>query len=160
MGRSVSFDALSYKPVAAGVSQAPITGGDTHKMSAQLLRIDPGAKLEASVPEGSDGYLFMLTGAGRIAVDGAEKAIERESFASVAEKRRFSLANSSDQPAEIIYVLAPPPGSQREHEGLAEPLQVISRQRAHHLHRRSEEEPPLFRFEGSVQVRARSRHDR
>ncbi len=130
MGRSVSFGALSYKPVAVGVSEAPITGGDTRKMSAQLLRIDPGGKLEASVPEGSDGYLFMLTGAGRIAVDGSEKPIERESFAAVGEKRKFSLANSSDRPAEIVYVLAPPPGSQREHKGLAEPLQVISRANA------------------------------
>jgi hypothetical protein len=78
LGRSVAFDSLPYKPVAAGVAEAPITTTDVSKMSARVVRLDPGATLEATVPEGSDGYVFMLTGNGRIAVDGSEKAIERE----------------------------------------------------------------------------------
>jgi quercetin dioxygenase-like cupin family protein len=127
MGRSVSFGSLSYKPVGAGACEAPITAGDLRKMSAQMFRVDPGARLDATVPEGSDGYLFMLTGNGRIAVNGSEKTIERESFAAVGEKQKFSLANASGQPAEILYVLAPPPGSPREHQGLAEPLTVTPR---------------------------------
>ena len=127
MGRSVTFDSLSYQPVAPGVAQAPITAADLRKMSAQLFRIDPGSRLEVTVPEGSDGYLFMLTGAGRIAVNGSDKAIERESFAAVGEKQKFSLANSSGTMAEVVYVLAPPSGSPREHKGLGEPLAVTSR---------------------------------
>jgi len=127
LGRSVTFGFLPYRPVAAGVSEAPITTGDLSKMSAQLVRVEPGARLEASVPDGSDGYLFMLTGSGRIAVDGSEAAIERESFAAIGEMQTFLLANASDEPAEVVYVLAPPPGSLREHAGLSQPLTVTSR---------------------------------
>jgi mannose-6-phosphate isomerase-like protein (cupin superfamily) len=127
MGRSVSFASLSYKPAGAGVAQAPITAGDLRKMSAQFIRIDPGAKLETSVPEGSDAYLFTLTGAGRIAANGIETEIARETFAALGETQTFSLANRSSEPAEIVYVLAPPPGAPREHEGLTEPFAVIAR---------------------------------
>jgi quercetin dioxygenase-like cupin family protein len=72
----------------------------------------------------------MLTGTGRITVDGNEKPIECESFAAVGERRVLSLVNSSDKLAEIVYVLAPPPGSAQEHKGLAEPLIVTSRANA------------------------------
>jgi quercetin dioxygenase-like cupin family protein len=96
-------------------------------MSAQFFRLEPGAKLESTVPEGSDGYLFLLTGAGRIAVDGQEETIERESFAALGERRAFSLVNSTNQPAALVYVLAPPPGATSEHKGLAEPITVTSR---------------------------------
>jgi len=99
-------------------------------MSAQVFRLEPGAKLETTVPDGSDGYLFMLTGAGRIAVNGAEKSIAPESFAAIAERGALSLVNSSDKVAEAVYVLAPPPGSPREHKGLAEPIAVTSRANA------------------------------
>jgi mannose-6-phosphate isomerase-like protein (cupin superfamily) len=117
-------------PVSAGVSQAPITAADVRKMSARVFRVDPRAKLEASVPEGSDGYLFMLTGEGKITVGGAEKPFECESFATIGEKNTFSLVNVSDKPAELIYVLAPPPGSAREHGGLAETFTITSRAKA------------------------------
>ena len=127
MGRSVTFGSLSYKPVKAGVAEAPITAGDVSRMSAQLVRVDPGARFEALVPGGSDGYLFMLTGAGRIAVGFDEIQIDCESFAAVSERNGFSLLNSSATPAEVVYVLAPPQGSPREHPGLAQPLAVISR---------------------------------
>jgi quercetin dioxygenase-like cupin family protein len=127
LGRCVTFGSMSYRPVGAGVAASPITTGDLDKMAARFFRIDPGAKLEDTVPEGSDGYLFMLTGNGRIAVNGTEKPIERESFAAVSEQNTFSLANQSSAPIEIVYVLAPPPGSPREHTGLAEPLAVTSR---------------------------------
>jgi quercetin dioxygenase-like cupin family protein len=127
LGRSVTFASLSYKAVAAGVSEAPITNGDLGKMSAQFFRLEPGAKLDTTVPEGSDGYLFMITGAGRIAVDGTEKAIDCESFAAVAERCALSLVNSSKEAAEVVYVLAPPPGSPREHKGLGEPITVTAR---------------------------------
>ena len=60
------------------------------------------------MPDGSDAYLFMLTGTGRIAANGTETDIARESFAVVGETRTFSLANPSVVPAEIVYVLAPP----------------------------------------------------
>lgn len=130
MGRSVTFDSLPYKPLAAGVFGAAITAGDLSKMSAQLVRVEPGATFETTVPKESDGYLFMLSGSCRIAVSGAEKILEPETFAAVGEKQKFVLTNSSASPAEVIYVLAPPPGAPREHKGLAGPMGVISRAQA------------------------------
>jgi len=127
LGRSVTFASLSYAPMAAGVARAPITAGDVRKMAAQSLRLDPGARLVATVPEGSDLYLFMLAGAGRIAVDGTGAPIACESFAAVAEGQTFTLANTTGQPAEIVHVLAPPPGAPRQHAGLAAPLAVTAR---------------------------------
>ena len=127
VGRSVDFGSLSYRPAGAGVAAAAITTGDLRKMSAQMFRVDPGARLEATVPDGSDGYLFMLSGNGRIAVDGWEQTIARETFAAVAEGEKFALANAAGEPAEVLYVLAPPPGAPREHEGLAAPLAVTAR---------------------------------
>ncbi len=130
MGQSVNFSSLPYKAVAAGASQAQITGSDLKKMSASVFRVDPQAKLEVVVPDGSDGYLFMLTGQGKISVGGSEKTIDTDSFATIAEGNKFSVVNSSGGQAELIYVLAPPPGSPREHRGLAEALTVISRSQA------------------------------
>lgn len=130
MGRSVTFQSLPYQPIAAGVSEASITIGDLRRMAAQLFRLEPGAKLETVVPNGSDGYLFMLTGTGRITVDGNEKPIACESFAAIGEGCVLALVNSSDRLAELVYVLAPPPGSPQEHRGLAEAMTVISRTNA------------------------------
>jgi hypothetical protein len=89
VGRSVTFGSLTYKPVTAGVARAATTADDVRKMSAQVLRMDPGATLEASVPEGCDLYLFMLAAEGCIAVDGCEKLIATESFAAIGEGQSF-----------------------------------------------------------------------
>jgi quercetin dioxygenase-like cupin family protein len=127
VGRSVSFASLPHKPAGSGVAQASITVGDMRKMSAELYRLDPGAKMETTVPEGCDAYVFMLTGAGRIAANGTDAELARESFAAVGETQRFALTNKSAEAAEIVYVLAPPPGSPREHAGLPVPSTVITR---------------------------------
>src|ERR1700719_534512 len=96
-------------------------------MAAQVFRIAPGAELATSVPEGSDGYLFLLSGSGSIAVGAGRAAIEAETFVAVGEKQTFALANTASTPLDMVYVLAPPQGSAREHAGLADPLAVTSR---------------------------------
>jgi mannose-6-phosphate isomerase-like protein (cupin superfamily) len=127
MGRAVTFASLPSQPVAEGVSEAPITAGDVARMAAKLVRVAPGAAFATVVPEGCDSYLFMLTGDARIAVGGTERPVACESFAAVGETQAFRLVNASAVPAEIAYVLAPPPGAPREHPGLAAPLAVIAR---------------------------------
>src|ERR1700692_4562501 len=74
LGRAVTFASLPFRPVAPGGSAAPITERDVRKMAAQVFRIAPGAELATTVPEGSDGYLFLLSGSGAIAVDGRRAA--------------------------------------------------------------------------------------
>jgi mannose-6-phosphate isomerase-like protein (cupin superfamily) len=130
LGRAVTFASLPFRPVASGVSAAPITERDVRKMAAQVFRIAPGAELATSVPEGSDGYLFLLSGSGSIAVGAGRAAIEAETFVAVGEKQTFALANTASTPLDMVYVLAPPQGSAREHAGLADPLAVTSRNAA------------------------------
>ena len=130
MGRSVTFASLTYQPLATGVAAAPVTAGDVSRMSVRIIRIDPGARFDALVPGGSDAYLFVLTGHGRISVGTDERDIATESFAAVGERNGFSLLNPSAAPSEVVCVLAPPEGAAPEHAGLAAPLAVISRAQA------------------------------
>ena len=130
MGRVVTFDTLSFKPVANGISEAPITNGDLRKMAAKVIRVAPKATLNAAVPEGSDAYLLLLEGSGRIVAGGAEESIDRETFAAIREKENFTLANPSDKAIEAVFVLAPPPGSHGEHKGLSSALAVTARAKA------------------------------
>ena len=44
-----------------GVTRAPITH-EAREMAAELVRIAAGKRFDASVPRGSDGYLFVLAG--------------------------------------------------------------------------------------------------
>lgn len=127
MGRAVTFDNLQFQAAASGISEAPITDGDLRKMSARVIRLAPKATLKAAVPEGSDGYLFVLDGNGRIAAADAEQSIDRETFAAIRQSENFTLANSSAKPLEAIYVLAPPPGSPSGHKGLSSALTVTAR---------------------------------
>src|SRR2546422_4432054 len=62
MGRVITFAGLPYREAATGVKRAPITGGDMKEMSAEVIRVARGAALTEDVPEGSDRYLFTLTG--------------------------------------------------------------------------------------------------
>ena len=130
MGRAVTFDTLSFQPVATGVSEAAITTGDVEKMAAKFIQVAPKATLNAAVPEGSDAYLFLLEGSGHIAVGGAEEAINQETFAAIREKENYTLSNPSAKTIKAVFVLAPPPGSQSKHQGLSSALAVMSRANA------------------------------
>lgn len=127
MGRTVTFDTLPSKPRASGVSEAQITGVDVRRMAAKFIRIAPEGTLKEAVSEGSDAYIFLLEGSGRIAAGGLEQTIDRESLATIGEKETFTLSNPSDKAIEAVFVLAPPPGSPREHKGLSGALVVTPR---------------------------------
>src|SRR6185295_12258073 len=85
MGRVVDFEALPYRETAPGVRRAPITGGDMKEMSAEVVRLAPGATLAESVPRGSDVYLFTLTGAIDVSGAGSKRRVEQDSFVTVQE---------------------------------------------------------------------------
>ncbi|MCC6532700.1 MAG: cupin domain-containing protein [Burkholderiales bacterium] len=110
MGRMVDFSALAAGETGTAVTRAAITGPDTRHMSAELLRLAPGASVEATVPAGADLYLYALTGAFRIVYQGTTLEVAQDAFATLQEESAYALANGGTNAAEIISVLAPPPG--------------------------------------------------
>jgi mannose-6-phosphate isomerase-like protein (cupin superfamily) len=110
MGRVIDFAKLPYRETADGVRRAPITGADMTEMSAEVIRLAPGARLTESVPAGSDRYLFTLTGDATIAGRGRTQAMAEEAFATIQEGTELTVTNPSATETMLIGVLAPPAG--------------------------------------------------
>lgn len=107
MGRVVTFAELAGR-VDRGVTTAPITAGDTKEMAAEFVRVDPGTAWIATVPSGSDCYLFAIAGDATISAGTEAQAFRPQTFATVAEDVTFSVRNEGTIAAEIVKVLAPP----------------------------------------------------
>lgn len=133
MGRVVTFDGLSYRPIAPGVKRAPITGSEMKAMSAEVIRLGPGATLTESVPAGSDLYLFTLTGEVAVAAAGAKHTVVEEAFVTLQEGTSVTVANPGGAEATLIGVLAPPRDGARG--GFAGGVAVAARAttRVHHI---------------------------
>jgi mannose-6-phosphate isomerase-like protein (cupin superfamily) len=125
MGRVVTFAQLTPQK-SDGVGTAPITGNDVREMSASYVRLEAGKSWRDRVPEGSDCYLFVLSGNGTITSDDARHGISRESFTTVQEECGFAVENSSTAPLEMVRVLAPPNGG-RGLPGFHDKLRVADR---------------------------------
>jgi len=125
MGRVVTFAQLTPQK-SEGVGTAPITREDVREMSASYVRVETGKRWNDRVPDGSDCYLFVLNGSGAIASDDARHTVSRESFATIEEKRRFTVENNGADPLEMVRVLAPPNGG-RGIAGFSGKLRVAER---------------------------------
>jgi hypothetical protein len=79
VGRSITFADLSYRETVAGVKRAAITGGEMKETAAEVIRLEPGARLTESVPAGADRYLFTLTGGATVVGPGASHVMAQES---------------------------------------------------------------------------------
>jgi mannose-6-phosphate isomerase-like protein (cupin superfamily) len=126
MGRVVTFAQLTPQK-SHGVGTAAITRDDVREMSASYLRVEAGKSWSDRVPDGSDCYLFVIGGSGTVAADDVPHALARESFATIEQGRRFSVANDGTDPLEIVRVLAPPGGGGRGLAGFNEKLRVAER---------------------------------
>jgi mannose-6-phosphate isomerase-like protein (cupin superfamily) len=126
MGRVVTFTQLTPHK-SDGVGTAAITRDDVREMSASYVHLEAGKSWSDRVPDGSDCYLFVIGGSGTIVSDDARYALSRESFATVEEKRSFSVENNGTDPLEIVRVLAPPHGGGRGLPGFNEKLRVAGR---------------------------------
>jgi mannose-6-phosphate isomerase-like protein (cupin superfamily) len=110
MGRVIDFAKLPYRETAAGVSRAPITGADLTEMSAEVIRLAPGATLAEAVPAGSDRYLFTLTGRATVSARGRTQAMAEEAFATIQEGTELTVTNPGATETTLVGVLAPPAG--------------------------------------------------
>ena len=111
MGRVITFAGLPFREAESGVKRAPITGGDMKEMSAEVIRIAPRATLTEAVPEGSDRYLFTLTGGAKVSGGGRSVTMTEETFAVIAEGTKLTVANPNAAETTLISVLAPPANS-------------------------------------------------
>ena len=127
MGKVVTFSALSYHALAPGVQTGSITGEHGRQMQADVLRLAPGAKHSDSVPQGSDRYLYTLTGEVALDAGGATHVLRRDTFATLEEGIEFALTNRGRAEAEIISVLAPPRGRTSEGRGFKGGIAVAHR---------------------------------
>jgi len=107
MGRVVTFSQLNGRGEGDGVTTAPVTVGDTKEMAVEFVRLEPGKQWTASVPSGSDCYLFALKGAASISAGGESHDFAPQTFATVEEDVEFTVKNGN-APAEFVKVLAPP----------------------------------------------------
>lgn len=127
MGKVVTFADLSYRETVAGVKRAAITGGEMKEMAAEVIRLEPGARLTESVPAGADRYLFTLTGGATVVGRGASHAMVEESFAAVQEGTEFTVSNPHGVEATLISVLTPPPGNPAARAGFSGGLSATAR---------------------------------
>src|SRR5215467_10900197 len=111
MGRIITFAGLPFREAATGVKRAPITGGDMKEMSAEVIRVARGARLTEEVPEGSDRYLFTLTGGVTVSGRGRSVTMAEEAFAVIEEGTKVTLTNPNGAETMLISVLAPPANS-------------------------------------------------
>ena len=126
MGNIVTFADLAYRETSTGVRRASITAGDMKEMSAEVIRLAPGAKLAESVPMGSDRYLFTLTGGATVGHRGRTHVMAEETFATIQEGTELAVTNPAEGETMLISVLAPPPGGARR-PGFTEGLSVAAR---------------------------------
>jgi quercetin dioxygenase-like cupin family protein len=127
MGRVVTFAELPASNIAAGVSSAPITSGETREMAAELIRIAPGEQWIATPPRGSDCYLFMLDGAGTVSAAGRRHRLPSQAFAAVEEGVEITVENDGGTPASIIKLIAPPYPDGRSTPGFSDKMAVAER---------------------------------
>jgi quercetin dioxygenase-like cupin family protein len=109
MGRIVDLEKAPARPVAAGVTVAPLVE-DSRELAAALLRLEPGAAYHGEVPRGADQYLFVLAGAARLEGAGGTPAeLAVRSFAAVEEGKPFALVAGAGE-ARVLSVVVPARG--------------------------------------------------
>jgi quercetin dioxygenase-like cupin family protein len=129
MGRVVTFARVPGDRISDGVAKAAITRGDTQEMAAELIRIEPGKRWDASAPGGSDCYLFMLAGDAALSAGEESRRFAAQTFATLQEETAFSVVNERSAPAEIVKVLAPPQPNGRKLVGFRDGINVAERRR-------------------------------
>jgi len=127
MGRVVNFAEMPMQQAADGAARATITP-DAREMAAEIVRIAPGKRFAASVPRGSDGYLFGLTGTTELSAGTQRHRVEPHSFAIVEEGTDVTLDNIGTTPAELVWVIAPPQPNGRA--GFRGSIRVAARENA------------------------------
>lgn len=156
MGKVVTFAKLSAQVAQGGAHIAAITANDMREMAAAFVHIAPGQHWTATVPDGSDCYLFMLDGAGIIVSGGARYRMLAQSFATIQEGATFTIENDSQAAASLVRVIAPP---QRKDAtpGFSSGLAVTDRGKAMAINLPAEKKKRIY-FVGPYAVKSQRGH--
>jgi quercetin dioxygenase-like cupin family protein len=127
MGTMVSFASLPHPEVAGGVGRSPLSDTDATHMSAEMLRLASGARIEEQVPAGVDLYLYALTGSVQLESGGSTQVLTQDTFATIEENTALTLINRGATPAELVRVVAPPAGSRRPPKGFQGGIALTTR---------------------------------
>ena len=126
MGKLVDYKNDAGKRVAPGVTATSITGSEGRHMQAEFVKVAGKSKLTGTVPAGSDQYLFVLSGKGKLSDDkSASHDVAPGSFALIEEGRPFALTAEGES-CEVVSVVAPPPGSRSEGAGFCGGIKILS----------------------------------
>jgi mannose-6-phosphate isomerase-like protein (cupin superfamily) len=108
MGKVVNFNSAETRGLASGASVVPVVDWfDGVEMTASILRVSSPVRHEVTVPAGSDQYLYVLSGEGRIESEAASAALAPDDWVLVEERRPFAVSGQ----VELLSVLAPPQGA-------------------------------------------------
>jgi mannose-6-phosphate isomerase-like protein (cupin superfamily) len=122
MGKVVDYNAAEARRLASGATVAPIVDWfDGTEMMASILRIGPAVRYEATVPAGSDQYLYVLSGEGRIESGDVSAALALDDWVLVEEGRAMALSGD----VELLSVLAPPSGAGVARTGFRGGLEIL-----------------------------------
>jgi mannose-6-phosphate isomerase-like protein (cupin superfamily) len=108
VGKVVTLAKLPKQQAQGGAHISAISGSDMREMAASFVHIAPGEHYTATIPDGSDCYMYMLDGAGTISVDKQRRQFPAESFATLEQNLTFAIENAGSVPAHLVKVLAPP----------------------------------------------------
>lgn len=125
MGKLVDYRNAPRKPTGTGAGIAAITGADGKNMQADYIRLDANARLEGTVPAGSDQYFFILSGDAVLAEKSKDGyPMKFGTFAIVEEGRGYVI--TTKVPCEVLSVIAPPPGAKSSVAGFRGGIKIVS----------------------------------
>jgi mannose-6-phosphate isomerase-like protein (cupin superfamily) len=156
MGRVVTFSKLPTQQAQGGAHIAAVTGGDMQEMAASYIHIAPGEHYTATVPDGSDCYMYMLDGAGTISAGRERRRFPAQSFATLEQRLTFAVENAGSVPANLVKVLAPPK-LKHKMPGFAAGVSVAERVSAMVVNLPSEKKKRIY-FVGSYGVKSQRGH--
>jgi mannose-6-phosphate isomerase-like protein (cupin superfamily) len=129
MGKVVQFSKLPSQHAQGGASIAAITTSDMRELAAAFVSIKPGLHWTATVPDGSDCYLFILEGAGTVSCGKKSCQVLAGGFAAIQEGMTYVIKNDTPHVASLVRVLASPQ-PKGEMPGFSGGLAVIDRSKA------------------------------
>ncbi|ULT56422.1 cupin domain-containing protein [Neobacillus drentensis] len=73
--------------------------------TAFILNFLPGQKLPAHKHPGADVYLLVVSGNGRIIIDGKENEVTEQDVIHTSDDEELSVINTSSEPVSLYVVL-------------------------------------------------------
>lgn len=122
----VNIDGLLAEAPSSGSGvRRPLVATDGTTMQPTIWRLEPGAATGTKLSENSDGYWFVIHGAGTISENGKSQFLQANVFAIAQQGAEIEVRNTTDLPLELLHIVSPPPGSAANISGYQGPLKLV-----------------------------------